>query len=81
MSRYRLVWVKCPDCGRSGERPGGCVIVQRKGWFMWSTYLIEYGRSGTHAAHFRSQTAALTALRQSLDPVPPEFIVVKEVTL
>ncbi len=59
--------------------PGGCYIVQRKGWLLWHDYLVAYDRAGDQQAeHYRSEATARHALRKAIAPKPARFVVVSE---
>lgn len=68
--KFRLVWVPCPDCGRSGTN-GGCFEVERRGWFWWSTAIAFHDRGGRlQAEHYPTEEAAMEALQNTLKPKP-----------
>jgi hypothetical protein len=67
--KFRLVWEPCHDCGRRGEIPGGCIVVERRTLLGWSAALTTFDRGGVEfAEHFPTTAAALTAWRASLAP-------------
>lgn len=81
--RYRLVWVKCSDCGRSSEMPGYCMTVEQfvdwKLFKLHSPFLVEYDRCGDkQARHFKSKLAAIRAFNEAMAEPQPDRIVSSE---
>lgn len=71
MTQFRIAWEPCPDCGRSSMRPGGCYVVERRGWFGWKPYLVTFDRGGREQAeHFNSIESARQAYMRSTEPQP-----------
>lgn len=82
--KVRISWVRCPDCGRTSEKPGYCVIVEHVIdlilFRLVRPLLITYDRTGeSMAQHYKSVAAAYTALEDSKpERQPPEQLLVRE---
>ena len=66
----RIVWVRCPDCGRHGT-DGGCYTVESRPrfWPFWSPLLVEYDYGGRAlAAHYPTEEKARAAAWHALHP-------------